>query len=345
MTVDAAEADDILEGRLTCTECGAIYPIAAGIPRMLHLESGWRAAASENTSRHFELEFSAFAEADRDMDPVDLRQYLFYSRTGLDRTATARVEDPYPTSSPSELHDHSFDVTHIEGRIVLDAGTGPGRFLDVVSAAGAQRVVGLELGDHVLRARSRTRHLENVAVVQGSVLAPPFRASSFDLVYSIGVLHHTLDPAGGVIALASLLAPEGRLAVWVYPPEYWGGRLRGNTGRIIHRVLTRLPNHWAYRFCRRVLYPLGRLQMKLAAHRWTKLLFAPLFLVGVPRHPRPEVMMATIMDYFAAPTISTHEPVEVASWFDAAGLTGIETLPVRTSVSGLAPAADFQPGA
>ena len=35
LEVDETDGDEILEGRLTCTECGEVYPIEDGIPNLL----------------------------------------------------------------------------------------------------------------------------------------------------------------------------------------------------------------------------------------------------------------------------------------------------------------------
>lgn len=35
LEVDEEEGDDIVEGRLVCTECGETYPIEDGIPNLL----------------------------------------------------------------------------------------------------------------------------------------------------------------------------------------------------------------------------------------------------------------------------------------------------------------------
>ena len=35
LDVEDSEGDDVLEGTLTCTECGEVYPINEGIPNLL----------------------------------------------------------------------------------------------------------------------------------------------------------------------------------------------------------------------------------------------------------------------------------------------------------------------
>jgi len=35
LSVDEEDGDEILEGTLTCTECGEVYPIEDGIPNLL----------------------------------------------------------------------------------------------------------------------------------------------------------------------------------------------------------------------------------------------------------------------------------------------------------------------
>jgi uncharacterized protein YbaR (Trm112 family) len=35
LAIDAEDGDEIVEGSLTCTECGEVYPIEDGIPNLL----------------------------------------------------------------------------------------------------------------------------------------------------------------------------------------------------------------------------------------------------------------------------------------------------------------------
>lgn len=326
------------EGFLRCTSCATRYPVRRGIPRFVDDSLQGSSDVQAQTAKHFHHEFTTVSEGDRDVDSADVVEYYFLTRTGID----PRVYDVFKgefflTELGPEATDYEPDYKLIRDQVVLDAGCGPGRFTRTV-ASEAELVVGLDIGEHIDRAAASCADLENVEFVQGSVLAPPFRAGAFGFVFSVGVLHHTPDPKGGVKAIANLVAPDGHLSVWVYPPEYWNGFIRGLTGRAIHAFVTRLGPGRAWQFCARVLYPLGRLQMRIAKRRWTKLLFAPLFAISVPRHPRREVMIGTIYDYYGPRIITTHRYPEVESWFRDAGLVDLERVPLPTAWLGRKPA-------
>lgn len=315
----------VQSGKLACGTCDVCYPIRGGIPRFADAD-----ARSSKTAEHFELEFTASAEGDRDVDEPELLAFIFSSRTGLAPAGADLRGDWYPTSAPA---GYSADFSTLTGKLVLEGGCGAGRFLPML-APHAVRVVGLELGPHIDRAAARCAALGNVDLVQGSVLAPPLRRRSFDITYTLGVLHHTEDPASGARALAECVAPGGLLSIWVYGPGYWGRGIQRMTGKAIHACMQRIGPTAAHSLVEHWLLPLGRLQGRLARRRWTKLLGAPAFALSVPRHPVPEVMVATIFDYFGAPIISTHGEDEVRDWIARCGFD-VRSLPVPTSVQGV----------
>jgi SAM-dependent methyltransferase len=178
--------DEIVEGVLGCTPCGARYPIVRGVPRLLPAPLSTEAAA---TADRFGYEWTRFPE----LRPEYEAQFLGWIAP-MSREAFA-------------------------GRVVLDAGCGKGRHLRLAARFGAREAIGIDLGPAVEAAAGNTRDLPAVHVVQGDLTRPPIRAASIDLVYSIGVLHHLGEPAAGYRALVPLLAPGGRLVSWTYARE------------------------------------------------------------------------------------------------------------------------------
>ncbi|PWS38917.1 methyltransferase [Falsiroseomonas bella] len=85
------------------------------------------------------------------------------------------------------------------------------------------RVTWLDRSAHarkVASARAAARGLDNIAFEEGSILELPGSGlGPFDYVDCCGVLHHMPDPAAGLAALVSVLAPGGGIGLMVYAPH------------------------------------------------------------------------------------------------------------------------------
>ncbi len=101
------------------------------------------------------------------------------------------------------------------GMRLLDAGCGAGRHLLPLAAAGME-VVGVDVSWAVESAGRRAVSHPRIHVVQADLLRLPLRRGLFDVVMSLGVLHHLPDPARGVAAIVEQIRPGGRLLAWVY---------------------------------------------------------------------------------------------------------------------------------
>jgi SAM-dependent methyltransferase len=72
----------------------------------------------------------------------------------------------------------------------------------------------------IAQARAATRGLDNIVWEQRSLLdLPGSGLGPFDYIDCCGVLHHLPDPAEGLRALLSVLAPSGGLGLMVYAPH------------------------------------------------------------------------------------------------------------------------------
>ncbi|MGH2469694.1 MAG: class I SAM-dependent methyltransferase, partial [Chloroflexota bacterium] len=100
---------------------------------------------------------------------------------------------------------------------VLDAGCGTGRHAYHALARGAH-VVGVDLSRAIDVAAANASHVTGATAdfVQADLCQLPFAAATFDLVYSLGVLHHLPDPEQGASSLSSMLKPGGQMLVYLY---------------------------------------------------------------------------------------------------------------------------------
>jgi SAM-dependent methyltransferase len=310
------------EGRLICDGCGAGYPVTRGIPRLVPRMSDARTAES------FGFEWTTVDVTDPEEDVV-----TFFRKTGLDPRIYQRL--PAKERYYATTRDLSFtpDGSSLRGKLVLDAGCGMGRYLNVAKAYGCE-LVGMDFSRSVERAAAMASSCPTMHIVQGDLMAPPFRPGTFNFIYSIGVLHHTPDPPASFESLAPLCRPGGELVVYVYPPSFWLDPVRGAVLRALRAVTVRLPHRVLLRLCERLAAPLGSLQMRLAERPVAKFLGAPLFLVTVPRHRKRGVMIGDTFDTYSARYIRTYTEEDVRRWFRSAGFDSIEALPYPTTVRG-----------
>lgn len=204
---------EIEEGSLVCGDCGETYVIKEGIPRMLPRDlrgsMGCESDQVEGTLR------TACG-----YDIHHLRKQSKVSRGGDSSCGQAINLELARQYFCDYLALGTSDLQSLAGRVMLDAGCGGGRFMAVAHENGAADVVGLDLSiGGLLRARSLLDSIGHFHLVQGDITRPPFRPGVFDIVYSIGVIHHLPHPQEGFRALESLVCPGGRLWIWVYGLE------------------------------------------------------------------------------------------------------------------------------
>lgn len=129
-------------------------------------------------------------------------------------------------------------VAEIRGLRVAEIGSGTGRIVQMLLDAQAAHVVALEPSvafDVLTRNLSDARDRVSFIRARGEELPP----GHFDLVVSIGVLHHIPEPEPVVAAAFRALRPGGRLLVWLYGHEGNGAYLA--LIRPLRWVTTRLP--------------------------------------------------------------------------------------------------------
>jgi SAM-dependent methyltransferase len=182
------------------------------------------------------------------------------------------------------------DADAIAGRRVADIGSGSGRIVDMLLAVRAAHVAALEPSrayDVLVERFADRRDLVTVHQVRGEGIAA---LGPFDLVFSIGVLHHIPDPAPVVAAAFEALKPGGRLVVWLYGLE--GNRAYLAIALPLRTVTRQLPD-------RMLDAVVGLLDLPLRAYIWA-CGFLPLPMRGYMREHlgrlAPDKRRLTIFD-------------------------------------------------
>ena len=226
--LDDDGADELEAGTLVCRGCGGRYPVKGGIPRFV---------PEENYAHNFGVQWNLFRQTQLDShsgQPISRNRFLSFT---------------------------GWTAKDLEGRLVLDAGCGAGRFAEVAVSLGA-RVVAVDFSNAVEAARENLKGRGHIDFVQADVTALPFAPGTFDFVYCLGVIQHTPSPALTFSRLTEAVAPDGRLAVDVYgdswktlfTAKYW-----------IRPITKRLRAETSYRLVQRIfpfLYGVSRLAVR-----------------------------------------------------------------------------------
>jgi SAM-dependent methyltransferase len=205
------------------------------------------------------------------------------------------------------------DPAALAGRLVLDAGCGGGRYARLLGRHGA-KVLGVDLSAAVDKAARLCADLPDVGIVQADLLDLPLAEAAFDVVFSIGVLHHSPDPRRAFAQVARRVKPGGRLAVWLYrrntPPQEWL-----NTG--LRAITTRMPPRLLEWGCA-ALGVLGGIPV--ANKTLNK-------IANFSNHPDWTLRVCDNFDWYAPRYQSHHAIEELSGWFRDEGFTDITELP------------------
>jgi SAM-dependent methyltransferase len=286
--VVATEADEIMQGRLACIACKSIFPIVRGVPRFVSSEL--LEADKAATAESFGWQWQHFAHTDE----LYADQFLGW---------IAPVESGF-----------------FQNKIILEGGCGKGRHTELAARWGARDVVGVDLSGAVETAFAATRHLENAHIIQADLYHLPL-ARAFDYAFSVGVLHHLLDPRAGFRSLASRVKPGGHISAWVYGAEnnQWITRyvnpVRKVTSRIDQRALlqfSKVPTVLMYLATKLVYRPLNR---SVAGRKIAGRLFYNDYLSAISKFDWRE-QHTIVFDHLVAPTSHYIRREEFAEWWN-----------------------------
>ncbi len=192
---------------------------------------------------------------DTDTDASPLRLRSTKQRTAesfaYEWTQFGRLRSEWQKNFVDYLRPHT--PHSLAGQFVLDVGAGSGRHSAQAAASGA-RVVAVDVGRSIDVAR---RNLPSeVMTVQADAEQLPFAPDAFDLVMSIGVLHHLADTEAALANLVPFVSPGGHLHVYLY----WIPEVRWHRGVLRLVTATRLATvRMPYPLLHQLCYPLSAL--------------------------------------------------------------------------------------
>jgi 2-polyprenyl-3-methyl-5-hydroxy-6-metoxy-1,4-benzoquinol methylase len=155
------------------------FPVVDGIPRFV---------SSNNYAQAFGLEWKVHATTQLDS----------HTGTNISRERLERCL--------------GMALSELEGKFILEAGCGAGRFTELMAGAGAF-VHSIDLSCAVEANRDNIGWRENYQIAQADLLAPPFRPGSFDVVVCLGVLQHLPIPEEGIRSLYNMAKRGGLLVL------------------------------------------------------------------------------------------------------------------------------------
>lgn len=153
----------------------------------------------------------------------------------------------------TRLERTGFDLARAQSERVIDVGCGGGRYSVALRRLGFAEVVGVDWSTEAIEtanARIAEAGISNVSYRRANVLELPFGDAEFDVVFSNGVLHHTLDTQRGLNELRRVVRPGGRAWIYLY------GR-PGGLDRLTHYIARLLLRRSSHEVCRRYCHALG----------------------------------------------------------------------------------------
>jgi len=222
----------------------------------------------------------------------------------------------------AEVYFRDLDMGSLAGQIGLDAGCGKGRYTRFL-APHLEGLIALDGSSAVEAAARNLAAFPNVLVVRADLRTVPVTPGSVDMIACLGVLHHLEDPRAGFASLVRLLAPSGRILVYLYsrPAEFGARRLALSAAEKVRAVTVRTP----HRVLRMISAPVAALlflavvQLGALGQRRGIGALARLPMASYRGKPFRSLLLDTF-DRLSAPVEHRYLWEELAPWFEEEGL-------------------------
>lgn len=296
--VEAGASDQVESGTIECRVCGKTYPIVHGLPRFV---------PEFNYADSFGF------------------QWNIHARTQLDSHSGLPI-------SHDRLWAALGGKADLHGQRVLEAGSGAGRFTEVLAASGADLVT-FDYSSAVDANASNQAQSPRLHFFQGDIFNIPLEEGSFDKVLCLGVIQHTPDPEAAFNSLAKYVRPGGQLVIDSYARniysllswKYW-----------LRPITMRMRKETLYRLIEKVtppLVPVARLLRSIGGRVGARLMpIVEYSHLGLNSELNVQWAILDTFDMYSPAHDHPQTLKTVKSWFEA---QGFEDINVRRGLNGI----------
>jgi SAM-dependent methyltransferase len=212
----------------------------------------------------------------------------------------------------------------LDGEVILEAGSGAGRFTEVLVRTGAT-VLSFDYSVAVDANARNNGEAPNLLLFQGNIFAVPCPAKSFDKVFCLGVIQHTPDPARAFRMLASRVKSGGQLVIDVYAKSWvsllhWRFLLRPFTKRMTKERLYALVERWVP-----PLIPVSAALYRVFGRAGARLVpIAEYSHLGLSKQANRDWAVLDTFDMLSPQFDLPQSASTVQAWFEAEGFRNIE---------------------
>lgn len=231
-------------------------------------------------------------------------------------------------SRTGDMYFDIVDLPALSNKNVLDVGCGTGRWMKYIAPHCAS-VDGIDPSKAIYTAAKLLKGIPNTRLSQTDVDNLPFADGSFDLVYSLGVLHHIPDTQDAMKSCVKKVKPGGQFLVYLYYDME-------NRGRVFKFI------YWLSNGLRKIVSGMSPKPKRVSADILAVLLYMPFILIArlcdkigwkklamrMPlaayRYQTWNIIRNDSLDRFGTPLEQRFSRKSITEMMEACGLTDIK---------------------